>query len=940
VTAFDKVSGGEYTALAGNVTVWGLKGVDDVKVIADKDASVSSGGSVKVDVTTENGAAAVAADKDVLEGTVVTAKKNHAAVRAGGSVHANVIAYDRSDPNSGQSASIVALGNVQGKLVAQTYGTIASLGDISAYSEVFQGPLELYAGGTLTGEHNALDYLSARAFSVATDTAAVQGSYTTKSKFGNVEITSAAGLDAIIKSAGSVSVVAHQDVSGSVAAGSNALVTAGENVNASVVGNQQVIVSAIKGDVSNTIESKGSDVDVTAAKDVKSAVTAKMRVTVIAGGDVQGAVTSSEDNADVFSLGSILGDVSGKYGVALTALGDVSSTVTADSSIGVTARGSLSGSATASSVFLLTLQDSSMDVTTGFAKVMALGDVSGTIAASTGSVSVTAGGSIAAQLTAGSDIYATAGEHLSGTVTSGNDVRISSWDGLNAVTNADQDVSIWSAGPVESNVTAGRNLSLVSIGSTSGNLTAVGLSPDPDPEDGTGNIRHVRAWGTISGNLLADQHIGDVYTGAEFQGTLAAEEIGVLEEYHRAQFVALPREPIALVGEFVADSNEAYAALERLAAGLAAAKVELQARAAAALGSVNLALAALMDAVAEAGTRDLAVIANIRTRADKVLNWTTLLVQQGIADATIQQDAAEAEATYWSTVQTEIITRGREEAEAMNVGIGKMIDVRKEFMAYAAGLIDEIQTLRYEAAMVQQNMLIDNREALFAGTFIHQVDEYVLDKIQNAISAVEVATGFMGPYGLLASVALGVGNSLIDAARGHYVMAGIGIFLSIIPLRGALAKGVGDEIADVGMRVIGREAGEQAGRITSNFLRHSPNTSRAAAGALECAAAAGCFAGDTEVLVIQPYDTSWLATAGGIFALLPAGAALAYRQRRKKRQGEAELDTVLSEDAFDFTAPGDQDDDGFGFAGESGQFDELCDRLFHDSTDGEDDFWC
>jgi hypothetical protein len=138
------------------------------------------------------------------------------------------------------------------------------------------------------------------------------------------------------------------------------------------------------------------------------------------------------------------------------------------------------------------------------------------------------------------------------------------------------------------------------------------------------------------------------------------------------------------------------------------------------------------------------------------------------------------------------------------------------------------------------------------------------------------------------------------------------------------------------MRVIGREAG----RITSNFLRHSPNTSRAAAGALECAAAAGCFAGDTDVLIIQPYDTSWLATAGGIFALLPAGAALAYRQRRKKSQGEAELDTVLSEDAFDFTAPSDQDDDAFCFAGESGQFDELCDRLFHDSTDGEDDFWC
>ena len=223
--------------------------------------------------------------------------------------------------------------------------------------------------------------------------------------------------------------------------------------------------------------------------------------------------------------------------------------------------------------------------------------------------------------------------------------------------------------------------------------------------------------------------------------------------------------------------------------------------------------------------------------------------------------------------------------------------------------------------------------------------------LQETLSEIEFVVAFI-PGGFAASYLIGLGNGLISAARGAGATEAVASAAFPIALAGvgkAIGKAASTKTGKCLLNGARRLAGSAVRGVTSRFVHFMPTATRSAARVFcgadgmvdDAARVTGCFVGDTEVVYIEPYNSTWLVAGGGIFLMLPVGAVV-YARRRKRQDALSgdSVDAFLEKDSFDMMEFPDGDDEMSERYSHDDDFHELCDQLFHSDGDSADEeFW-
>ena len=176
---------------------------------------------------------------------------------------------------------------------------------------------------------------------------------------------------------------------------------------------------------------------------------------------------------------------------------------------------------------------------------------------------------------------------------------------------------------------------------------------DPDSDGYYGTIYEVRAWDNIVGaTLSAATAIGDISTGGQFLGTIVAPEVGSLTEYDRSYFVDLPKTPVLALGEFISLTVDAYTELMDMHRIFQQAETAFQQRGAAMQGELNITMAQLSEALAEAATERAAILANIQVRADEALDHAEAQINWAIERGEVAIDGAHFAVGFYKDTAT------------------------------------------------------------------------------------------------------------------------------------------------------------------------------------------------------------------------------------------------------------------------------------------------
>ena len=718
----------------------------------------------------------------------------------------------------------------------------------------------------------------------------------------------------------------------------------------------------------------------------------------VAGGTLAGSITATTGDASLFatgtvtatvtaggdaSIGSLAGITGGVVaaggGVYLLSLGALSSNVTAGEDVFAWGYGGVAG-------LDITADGSATVLTNGIGSFSAdvEGDVTAAALGGALSVVVNAGGNaslfgigLGGNVTTGGSLFGTSALIIDfQPLDIGGSLSLKAIGHVTAVGDVDGDVSLDSHGGILGGLTVGNDVSFVrAMEAIDGSFVAAdnvgtviswsdiladftaGVTGGTDPDDDGyyGTIYEVRAWNNIIGaTFTAATAIGDVSTGGQFLGTMIAPQVGSLTEYDRSYFIDLPKTPVLGLGEFVSLTVDAYTELMDMHRLFQQAETAFQQRGAAIQGELNITMAQLNEALAEAATQRAAILANIQVRGDEALDHAEAQINWAIERGQVAIDGAHLAIAYYSTDTKQVLTDAIDDAKAHAAGMALAASEQFAFLEETAAAGVEMFQVHEFAAMQQFDWNAENRDELFVGTFIARAESYALDVLQETISEIEFAVAFL-PGGFAVSYLIGLGNALISAARG--AGAGEAVASAAFPV---VLAGVGKAIGKAASTKTGkwllngarRLAGGAARTVTSRFVRFMPGATRASAkvfcgadGMADDAArvaGGGCFVGDTEVVYIEPFNTSWLVAGGGLFLALPAGAIVFAR--RRKRTGVLtgdSVDSFLTDDSFDIMVGlKDGDDEMPEQLSHDNDFQELCDQLFHaegESTD--EDFW-
>ena len=372
------------------------------------------------------------------------------------------------------------------------------------------GSITLSSGGTLETTANA--NANIKTFSLED----VSGTFETMA--GDVIIsTLTSANDLTVNAHGDTVVVAATDVSGTIDAragtasvlsqgspesesseteGDTTSAGPGGDVSATIKGYKGANVTSLGGSITGEITSARGNVVAQAFDTITKDVDAGKKARVFAIGTIEGKV-DARGTATVTSRDTISGDVTSTHGSARVWGGQ---TVSGDVDARVSARvRSSEGSVTGDIVADSGTADvgATVDVTGTVlgdlaAHVRALGSISATVDATSGSVIARAlGGDISGALTAPQDVKAFTSGSLSGEVDAGRNADVVAFGSLAAAVNAGQDVQTETHQSVDEAITGGRNATIFAFGDVQSDVTA------------TSGVAAIESWGGVTSNVTA-----------------------------------------------------------------------------------------------------------------------------------------------------------------------------------------------------------------------------------------------------------------------------------------------------------------------------------------------------------------------------------------------------------------------------------------------------
>ena len=227
---------------------------------------------------------------------------------------------------------------------------------------------------------------------------------------------------------------------------------------------------------------------------------------------------------------------------------------------------------------------------------------------------------------------------------------------------------------------------------------------DPDDDGYYGTIYEVRAWDNIVGaTFTAATAIGHVSTGGQFLGTIVAPEVGSLSEYDRSYFVDLPKTPVLALGEFISLTVDAYTELMDMHRMFQQAQTAFQQRGAAIQGELNITMAQLNEALAEAATQRAAILANIQIRVDQALDRAEAQINWAIERGQVAIDGAHLAIGYYADTAENFLDKTIAEAEAYAEGMQRAASEQFAFLENTAETLVEVFEVPEFAAMQRCN---------------------------------------------------------------------------------------------------------------------------------------------------------------------------------------------------------------------------------------------
>jgi cytoskeletal protein CcmA (bactofilin family) len=332
----------------------------------------------------------------------------------------------------------VEAGNISGNLTVPGDIKLEIIDGLTGNATSQTGKVTIDAGGDVSGAVSAEDDVEIDTYgNVSGDVTAGDASHPAdvtinadEEVSGNVtasgSVTLGAGLDVTGNvTGGDVDVTAGGDVTGEVTATDSSLsIDAGGTVSGAITAQENASVSA-GGDVTLSITSATGDVTVELGGDFTGSVTAPDGAYVDAQGDVGGSIAAGDADhqagAGVFAGGTVSGTIHATDEITVEAGGDVTGTVVADQGeIDVTAGGDLTGYVYSHGGAVYATADNVSGTVFGwdFVSVSASGSVSHSVASWHDSVELTTQGSFSGVVSAAQDITADVGGDVSGSLLS------------------------------------------------------------------------------------------------------------------------------------------------------------------------------------------------------------------------------------------------------------------------------------------------------------------------------------------------------------------------------------------------------------------------------------------------------------------------------------------------------------------------------------------